>query len=84
MPMVFAHLHDCPADARRVITAELEKRATDIGRAAHAAGIAAPATDQAMFDLMREVNPSGCVGNPKTIAILHAWHRGHAAANLKA
>lgn len=35
-----------------------------------------PGDDQRCFDLKREGNPSGTVGNPITLAILKAWHRG--------
>lgn len=60
----------------------LQQRAKALGRAASIAGIAAPASDQGMFDLMREANPSGMVGNPVTLEILKAWHAGRDLENI--
>jgi hypothetical protein len=60
----------------------LEKRAAKLGAAAFERGLMAPALDNDMLDLMREVNPSGIVGDPHTVAVLKAWHSGNTIARL--
>jgi hypothetical protein len=60
----------------------LERRAAKLGSEAFGRGIMAPALDNDMLDLMREVNPTGLVGNPHTLAVLKAWHSGNTIARL--
>jgi hypothetical protein len=61
----------------------LQQEAKKLGTLAHKNGRkCVPAHDASFLPFTREANPSGEIGHPMTIKILHAWLRGWHAANL--
>jgi hypothetical protein len=70
-------------DIARKLPLALRDEAVRLGKEAHKKGRqCVPAHDKALLALTAAANPTGVVGHPMTLKLLHEWSRAWHAANL--